>query len=88
MITRKFRPTLDNLEDRCNPAGFFFTAALGGGNSAVMLLVDVQYPPQPIAPEIVAVSRLLPHGDIRQFPPQPIDCRQHVREASDWTHSG
>jgi hypothetical protein len=71
MSARNFRPNLEALEDRCTPSVFSFSAALGGGNSAVSLLIDIQYPPQPIAPEIVTVSRLLPNGVIQQVPPNP-----------------
>jgi hypothetical protein len=71
MTARKFRPSLENLGDRCTPATFSFTAALGGGHSAVSLLIDVQIPPTPIAPEIVEVSRLLPNGVLQEAPPNP-----------------
>ena len=72
MTARTFRPTLEALEDRCTPSTLSFTAALGGGHSAVVLQIDVQYPPDPIAPEILTVSRLLPNGVIQEFPPTPI----------------
>src|SRR5207245_1890915 len=36
------------------------------------LLIDVQTPPTPIAPETVAVIRLLPNGVLQETPPQPI----------------
>ena len=72
MTARNFRPNLEALEDRCTPSVFSFSAALGGGNSAVSLLIDIQYPPQPIAPEIVTVSRLLPNGVVQEYPPTPV----------------
>jgi hypothetical protein len=31
MTTGKFRPTLEALEDRCTPAAFSFSTALGHG---------------------------------------------------------
>ena len=72
MTARTFRPSLEALEDRCTPSTVSFTVALGGGHSAVSLLVNVQVPPQPIASEIVTVSRLLPNGVIQAHVPQPI----------------
>jgi hypothetical protein len=69
MTAHKFRPTLEALEDRCTPATFSFLAALGGGHSAISLLIDVQVPPTPIAPETVTISRLLPNEVIREFAP-------------------
>jgi hypothetical protein len=72
MSTRTFRPILEILEDRCTPSAFSFTAGLGHGHSAVTLLIEVQAPPNSIAPEIVAVSRVLPNGVIPETPPQPI----------------
>jgi hypothetical protein len=72
MTARKYRPTLEALEDRCTPSGFSFTAALGHGHSAVSLFIDVQHPPSPIAPETVTISRLLPNGVIQEFPATPI----------------
>jgi hypothetical protein len=71
MTARKFRPTLETLEDRCTPASFSITAALGGGHSAVTLLVEVQAPPTPIAPEMVTIIRELPNGKIQEAPPNP-----------------
>jgi hypothetical protein len=72
MTARKFRPTLEALEDRCTPATLSFTAALGGGHSAVSLLIEVQHPPQPFAPETVTILRLLPSGVLQEFPPEPV----------------
>jgi hypothetical protein len=71
MTARKFRPTLETLEDRCTPATISFTAALGGGHSAVTLLIEVQTPPNPIAPEMVTIIRELPNGKIQEAPPNP-----------------
>jgi hypothetical protein len=71
MTARKFRPTLEALEDRRTPATISFTAALGGGHSAVTLLIEVQVPPQPIAPEMVTIIRELPNGIIEEAPPNP-----------------
>jgi hypothetical protein len=71
MTARKFRPTLETLEDRRTPTNFFLIAALGGGHSAVSLLVEVQAPPTPIAPETVAIIRELPNGVIQEAPPNP-----------------
>jgi hypothetical protein len=72
MTARTFRPTLEVLEDRCTPSTVSFTVALGGSHSAVSLLVNVQAPPQPLAPEIVTVNRLLPNGVIQAHSPNPI----------------
>jgi hypothetical protein len=69
MTARTFRPT---LEDRCTPSTLSLTAALGGGHSAVTLLVAVQAPPSPIAPGVVTIGRLLPNGVIQAHPPGPI----------------
>jgi hypothetical protein len=69
MTAYMFRPTLEALEDRCTPSTVSFTVAQGGGHSAVSLLVNVQHPPNRIAPEIVTVSRLLPNGVIQAHPP-------------------
>ena len=71
MTARKFRPTLEALEDRCTPSAFSFTAALGGDHSAVTLLIEVQVPPNPIAPEMVTIIRELPNGIIQEAPPNP-----------------
>ena len=71
MTARKFRPILEVLEDRPTPAAFSFTAALGGGHSAVSLLIEVQTPPQPIAPETVTIIRELPNVIIQEAPPNP-----------------
>ena len=71
MTARKFRPTLEALEDRCTPSTFSFTAALGGGHSAVTLLIDVQASPSPISPETVTILRELPNGIIQEAPPNP-----------------
>jgi len=72
MTARKFRPTLEALEDRCTPTIFSFMAALGGGHSAVTLLVEVEHPSSPIAPEMVTVIRELPNGKFQEVVPQPI----------------
>jgi hypothetical protein len=72
MTARTFRPTLEALEDRCTPSTVSFTVALGGGHSAVSLLVNVQVSSNSIAPEIVTVSRLLPNGVIQAHSPNPI----------------
>jgi hypothetical protein len=69
---RTVRPTLEAMEQRCTPADFSFTAALGGGHAAVTLQIAIEYPPQPFAPEIVTVSRLLPNGVILAYPPSPL----------------
>jgi hypothetical protein len=71
MTARKFRPAMEALEDRCTPSTFSFTAALGGGHSAVTLLVEVQHPPNPIAPEMVTIVRELPNGVVQEAPPNP-----------------
>jgi hypothetical protein len=71
MTARKFRPTLEALEDRCTPATLTgFPAQLG--DSAVTLLINVQIPPQPIAPETVTIIRALPNGVLQEFPPVSI----------------
>jgi hypothetical protein len=67
-----FRPTLEALEGRWTPSTLSFSAALGGGHSAVTLQISVEYPPGPVAPEIVTVSRVLPNGVIQAFPPNPV----------------
>jgi hypothetical protein len=80
MTARTFHPALEPLEDRRTPStvssniviGDSFPVPLGGGHSAVTLLVNVQIPPASIAPETVTLSRLLPNGIIREVPPQPI----------------
>jgi hypothetical protein len=72
MTARTFRPTLETLEVRCTPASFSFTAALGGGHSAVSLLIEVQIPLTPIAPEMVTVIRELPNGVFQEHVPSPI----------------
>ena len=70
MTARTFRLSLEPLEDRRTPSGFSFTAALGGGHSAVSLLVEL-HPPNPITPETVTIIRLLPNGVIQEAPPNP-----------------
>jgi hypothetical protein len=70
MTAQTFRPTVETLEDRRTPTNFFLTAALGGGHSAVALLIDI-HPPQPIAPETVTIIRELPNGIILEAPPNP-----------------
>jgi len=80
MPARKFRPTLEVLEDRCTPSTFSFTAALGRGHSAVTLLVDVQTPPTPIAPEMVTIIRQLPNGVLQEHPPSPITPPQPIHD--------
>ncbi len=72
MTARTFRPNLEALEGRCTPATLAFFPTQLGGHSAVALLIDVQYPPDPIAPETVAVARELPNGVLQEFPPAPI----------------
>jgi hypothetical protein len=72
MTARKFRPILEALEDRCTPSTFSFTAALGDGHSAVTLLVEVQTPTSPIAPEMVTIIRELPNGVLQEHSPNPI----------------
>jgi hypothetical protein len=72
MTARTFRPTLEALEDRRTPATLTGFPAQLGGNSAVTLLTDVRHPPNPIAPEVVTIYRLLPNGVIQAIPPQPI----------------
>jgi hypothetical protein len=62
---RGTRLTVEQLEDRCTPS-----TALGGGHSAVLLQVNIQYfePPDPC---IVSVQRMLPNGNVIQTPPDP-----------------
>jgi hypothetical protein len=72
MTARTFRPTLETLEDRCTPSTSSFIAALGGGHSPVTLLVEVQVPPQPLAPEMVTIIRELPNGVFQEHSPNPI----------------
>jgi hypothetical protein len=45
MTAREFRPTLKTLEDRSMPPAFSFTDALGGGHSAISVLIEVQPSP-------------------------------------------
>jgi hypothetical protein len=54
------------LEDRCVP-----TTLLGGGNSAVSLTLVV-YPPNPVTPEMVVVTQVLPNGNTVVYPPTPV----------------
>jgi hypothetical protein len=72
MTARTSRPSLEALEDRCTPSTVSFTVALGGGHSAVSLLVNVQTPPNPIAPGVVTIRRVLPNGVVQARPPTPI----------------
>jgi hypothetical protein len=67
-----FRPTLESLEGRWTPSTLSFSASLGGGHSAVTLQISVEYPPNPVAPEIVTLSRVLPNGRIQAYPPDPV----------------
>jgi hypothetical protein len=70
------RPTLRTqvmqLEVRCTPASLSFWAGLGGGASAVPMFGFVEYPPQPVMPETVTLTNLLPNGNLVKCPPTPI----------------
>jgi hypothetical protein len=58
------RLDVEQLEDRCTPA-----TALGGGHSAVLLQVNIQF--EPPDPCIVSVQQVLPNGNVIQTPPDP-----------------
>jgi hypothetical protein len=70
------------LEDRYTPSGFSFSATLGGGHSAVRLLVQVEIPTEPIKPEIVTVTEFLPNGTSVAFPPTPMRIAMNALTAN------
>src|SRR5262245_36020781 len=70
-LAQTSRLRIERLEDRATPSASSFSAALGGGPSAVLLDVTVTAPTGDF-PEIVAVSRMLPNGRVVEAPRQPI----------------
>jgi hypothetical protein len=59
------------LEDRCTPSVVHFSAQLGSGDSAVTLLVTIQFAAAPGDPCFVSVIEKLPNGNTIALPGDP-----------------
>ena len=67
-----FRPQVMQLEDRCTPSVVIHTVHLGNGNSAVTLVVTLQFSATPTDPIFVSVLKKLPNGNLLSIPGDPI----------------
>jgi hypothetical protein len=77
-----FRPQVSQLEDRCTPSSFSFSAGIGGGHSAVRLLVQVYIPTEPLMPEVVTLTKFLPNGTSMMFPPTAMKIPMNALKAN------